>query len=110
MPDAATITSLRAARDGARTRFDAGLQQIKSDMEVRSVGARILGKVESDAQAAGSYVLDVMEDNKGIVGGTLAALGIWFFRAPITAWIEAHFGNSEPPDDAEAEFKDTIDE
>lgn len=94
MPDATTVLSLRAARDGARSRFDGEFEQIKSDMEAHSIGARIAGKVQSDAKAAGTYALDVIEDNKGVVGGTVAALGIWFFREPIIAWIEDHFGDS----------------
>lgn len=110
MSDAATVSILRAARDGARSRFENGLQQVKSDVEVRSVGARIAGKLESDAKAAGIYALDVIEDNKGLIGGTLAALGIWFFREPITAWVEEHFGGSDKPEDIQAEFEDMIDE
>lgn len=93
MPDASTVISLRAARDDMRRRFDSGLHQVKSDMEASSVGARIAGKLQDDAKAAGVYAIDVIEDNKGVIGGTVAALGIWFFREPIIAWIEAHFGD-----------------
>jgi len=93
MSDAKTVLSLRAARDGARNRFDGELEQVKSDVELHSIGARIAGKVQADAKAAGVYALDVMEDNKGVIGGTVAALGLWFFREPITEWIEDHFGD-----------------
>lgn len=110
MPDAATIASLRAARDGARARFDNGLSQVKSDMDVRNVSARVADKLQSDAKAAGTYALDVLEDNKGIIGGTVAALGVWFFREPITAWIDAHFGAADSPEDAETKFEDMNDE
>lgn len=108
MPDPSVVISLRAARDAARARFDVGLEQVKRDIEMRSVGARIAGKVQSDAKAAGIYALDVMRDNKGVVGGTIAALGVWFFREPITIWIDEHFGNTE--DDIDAMIKDATDD
>lgn len=110
MPDPSAVLSLRAARNDARARFDAGVDQVKHDMEARGVAARIAGKIQSDAKAAGAYALDVIGDNKGIVGGTVAALGIWFFREPISAWIEAHFGDVELFEDVENWFKDASDE
>ena len=71
--------------------------------------SRIAGRLQSDAKDASVYALDVISDSKGVVGGTVAALGIWFFREPITTWINAHFGDAEM-DDADAIFKDSIDE
>lgn len=110
MPDSSSVIRLRIARDAARARFDGGLGQVKQDIEARSVGARIADKIQSDAKAASVYALDVMRDNKGVVGGTVAALGIWFFREPITTWIDAHFGDAEAPNDVDATSEDLIDE
>jgi hypothetical protein len=108
MPDPETVTSLRAVRDSARARFNAGIEQVRTDIEVRGVGSRIAGKLESDAKAAGIYALDVVRDNKGIVGGTVAALGIWFFREPISDWIEEHFGEPDLLDKVKTVFEDAI--
>lgn len=110
MPDPSSVTNLRIARNAARARFDNELEQVKQDLEARSVPSRIAGRLQSDAKDASVYALDVISDSKGVVGGTVAALGIWFFREPITTWVETQFGNAETPDDVATNFEDLIDE
>lgn len=100
MPDPRSIDDLRSARNSARARFDANLEQVKSDFSARSVGSRITGKLQEEAKATAIYALDVVRDNKGIVAGTLAAIVLWLFRNPIIEWIERHFGNSEQPEES----------
>jgi hypothetical protein len=36
--------------------------------------------------------LDVADQNRGIVAGTIAALAVWFFRSPIISAIERLVG------------------
>lgn len=104
MPDPASIERLRLARNGARTRFDAMIEQVKSDFSARGVGARITDTLTEDARETAAYALDIARENKGVIAGTLAAIALWFLRNPIIAWIERHFGDDELPEAGDDNF------
>jgi hypothetical protein len=106
MSKLASIFALRDARNAARARFDAGIQQVKSDLDASSVGARIAGKLQDDAKTAANYALDVAGDNKGVIAGTTGAIALWLLRDPITGWFETHFGESDPPEHDEDSVED----
>ena len=107
MPDPRSIENLRSARNDARKRFDACLEQVKSDFSARSIGSRITGKLQEDAKATADYALDVARDNKGIIAGTLVAVMLWLFRNPIIEWIERHFGSDEQPEASADNLEET---
>lgn len=73
----------RAARAGARARLDARLAQIKGDLAARSIGGRITDKARADAVAALEQGTAVARESKGVIAGTIAALVLWAFRAPL---------------------------
>ncbi len=100
------LRSDRAARDAAKGAFGSRLDQVREDLEVRSIGGRIADKVTSDATEAAIEVADVARDNKPIVAGTLAALIAWFFRRRIAGLVNRMFGRDVLPtreDDEEKE-------
>lgn len=97
------LAQARTARDAARGVFEARLDQIRRDLEVRGVGGRMADRLGEDAKTVLDEVLDVAADSKGIIAGTIAVIALWLMRHPIVAWIsgliEDHTGNSEEDHD-----------
>lgn len=81
----ADLEQLRARRNAARSAVDAGVNQVKSDLAARSVPGRIADKARDDAFDLADQAIDVARESKGIIAGTLAALALWAFRAPLAA-------------------------
>jgi len=82
------LESDRAVRNSVRGRFDERLQQVRDDLDARGVGGRIADRISQDARDIFEEGLDVVDQNRGVVAGTIAALAIWFLRNPILASIE----------------------
>ena len=79
----------RAIRNAARDEFDMNLEQVKADLDARSVGGRIADKVSEEARFAYEEAVAVAQDNKGVLAGTLAALLVWFLRNPIIQALDS---------------------
>lgn len=93
----------RATRDAARATFDVRLAQIRQDLDARGVGGRIADKLGHDALDAFDEAVEIANQNRGIVAGTIAAVMIWLFRSPIIAWVEGLLGiEDESGDEKEA--------
>jgi hypothetical protein len=90
----------RATRNAARGVFDAHVARLKGDV---SAHGGIAGKARDEAGKrlldAGKRGLAIAGESKGIVAGTVAALGLWFFRKPLIAAARGLFGKSEQPAD-----------
>lgn len=78
----------RATRDAARAAFDARYGAIKADMDERGLAGRIVDETMEQAQGMLDEVVDMAESHRGVIGGTIAALALWFLRHPIMAWVE----------------------
>ncbi len=83
----------RAARDAARSAFDARYHAIKADMEERGLGGRIVDETMEQAQDMFDGAVDVAESHPGVIGGTIAAVALWFLRNRIMAWAEELLGH-----------------
>lgn len=81
------LAASRAARDLAKFDFDARLAQVKTDLEARGIGGRIADRVVADATDLAFEAVDIADENRGIVAGTIVAVGLWVFREPIFAWF-----------------------
>lgn len=79
----------RSARDAARLDYESHLAAIKLDLEERGIGGRIADEVTEQARALFDEAVDVAENHPAVIGGTIAAIGLWVLRNPIIAWIEA---------------------
>lgn len=86
----------RANRSAARGLFDANLQQVRADLEARGVGGRIADKAKSEVTEAMAQGLEIAAESKGVIAGTVAALALWFFRAPLIAALQGLFDREEP--------------
>jgi hypothetical protein len=90
----------RATRNAARGAFDRHLARLKGDVEAHG---GIAGKAKDEAGKrlldAGKQGLAIAGESKGIIAGTVAALGLWFFRKPLIDAASSLFSKSEQPDD-----------
>ncbi len=79
----------KVARDTAKLAVDSGLAQVKLDLAARGVGGRVADEVVERAKLVFDEAVYVVEDNPGIVGGTIAAIVLWFVRNPIIDWFDS---------------------
>lgn len=86
----------RSTRTAARGVFDANLAQVKADLEARSVPGRIADKADREVRDALATGLDVASESKGIIAGVIAALALWFFRAPLLALVRDLLTDDDP--------------
>ena len=97
MPSAAErqFRSERASRDAAREQLDTEISRIKGDMEERGIGGRIADEASAKAMAALDEAAEIASESKGVIGGTLALLALWFFRRPILDALAALMGSHQ---------------
>jgi len=88
---AAQVMADRVARDAARARFDAHYQVLKSDIEERGFGGRIADEATEQLKLMFDEAAAVVEEHPAAVGGTLAALVLWFLRNPIMSLADRLF-------------------
>jgi hypothetical protein len=96
MPSAAEqlVMAERESRDAARARLDQQVGRLRSDIEQRGIGGWIADEASSKALAALDEASLVASESKGIIGGALVLLLMWFFRTPIMSAFEAMLDES----------------
>ena len=100
--NAADFIAARAARESAREAFETRRAAIRDDLEARGIGGRLADRIGSQAADFLDQGIDIADQHRGIVAGTIAALAVWFLRNPIIAALDAMFG-SEDEDHASEE-------
>lgn len=83
----------KAARDHAKTAFDANLAQVKLDLEARGVAGRVADEVAENAKMVFDEAADVAQEHPGVIGGTIAALMLWLLRNPIIGLLDDLIGS-----------------
>ena len=73
----------RALRDAAKGTFDANVARVRADLDARGIGGRIIDKATGDVKAAALEAVEIADQNRGIVAGTVGALVLWFARKPL---------------------------
>ncbi len=81
----------RIARDTAKAVFDARYGALKADFEARGLAGRILDEAIEQAADMLDEAVTVVEEHPVAIGGTFAAVLLWFLRNPIIAGIEKLF-------------------
>jgi len=95
----------RKLRDAALEVFSADLRFIKQDLHARSVGKRITDRVGESALEVVDEAVDYAEANRGYVAAAVAAIVLWFTRAPLLNGLARIFGfddeaEEQPADEA----------
>jgi hypothetical protein len=82
------MSSERVRRDTAKAVLSRRVEQLRCDLEARSIGGRIVDKVAGDVSETAAEAADIVRSNKPVVAGTVLALTAWLFRNPIIALVE----------------------
>ncbi|MCB2049598.1 MAG: hypothetical protein KDE32_15440 [Novosphingobium sp.] len=97
MPSAAEqlVRVERANRDAARATLDTEIARIRGDIEQRGIGGRIADEASAKALAALDDASQIASESKGVIGGTIALLVLWFFRKPILSALASLFDSGD---------------
>ena len=87
----------RASRDAARADLDGQVARIRGDLEQRGIGGRIADEAAAKAFAALDDAAAIASESKGVIGGTLALLALWYFRRPIFSAFAALLSMDDEP-------------
>jgi hypothetical protein len=85
----------RALRDAALEVFSADLRFIREDLHARSVSQRITDRIGDSAMDIVDEAVDFAEANRGRVAAAVAAMVLWFTRAPLLDGLSRIFGTNE---------------
>lgn len=82
------IAEARARRDAARAALDGRIALFKP----ATLRGRALEMARSQTVDALETGLDIARESKGVIAGVIAALGLWFMRRPLLAWLDGLLG------------------
>jgi hypothetical protein len=82
----------RAVRNEAWEVFEEDWSQIRADLDARGVGGRIADKAGEEAREVFDTAIAVADENRSVVGGTVAALLLWLLRNPLIDLVRRLFG------------------
>jgi hypothetical protein len=82
----------RKLRDAALDVFSTDLRFIREDLRVKGVGERIADRIGSSAMDIVDEAVDYAEANTGRVAAAMAAVVLWFARAPLVNGLSRIFG------------------
>jgi hypothetical protein len=90
----------RALRDAALALFKADLRFIREDLEQRGIGERVTDRLGESAKEFVDDAVDYAGDHKSVVAAGIAAVVLWFARAPILHALGELFGSGDDEGDA----------
>lgn len=95
----------RALRDDALALFKTDLRFIRLDLEQRGIGERVADRLGDSTKEFVDDAVDYAGDHKSVVAAALAAVVLWFARAPILHGLGELFASEddEADDDVEQE-------
>lgn len=99
----------RALRDAALEVFSTDLRFIRQDLRARSVGKRITDRIGDSAMDIVDEAVDYAEANRGSIAAAVAAIVLWFARAPLLNGLARIFGvegDDEEQESGDARSKD----
>jgi hypothetical protein len=82
----------RALRDAALEVFSTDLHFIRQDLRARSVGKRLTDRIGDSAMEIVDEAVDYAEANRGKIAAAVAAVVLWFARAPLLNALSRIFG------------------
>lgn len=82
----------RKLRDAALEVFSTDLRFIREDLRARGVGERITDRIGDSAMELVDEAVDYAEVNTGRVAAAVAAIVLWFARAPLLNGLARLFG------------------
>jgi len=77
------LSADRDVRDEARALLTERFNRLKTGLEERGLGQRMADEAAVRARAVATEAIEVANDSRGVVIGTLAVLAAWLLRKPI---------------------------
>lgn len=93
----------RQLRDAALEVFSADLRFIRQDLHARSVGKRITDRIGDSAMDIVDEAVDYAEANRGRVAAAVAAIVLWFARAPLLNGLARIFGMDDDDEEQDGD-------
>jgi len=79
------LAVLRAKRDAARADLLRRIEAAKALQNPKVLGQRIKADIELHSRNALVQAMEIAGDNRGVLAGTLTALGLWLARRQVLA-------------------------
>jgi hypothetical protein len=92
----------KALRDAALALFKADLRFIRNDLDRRGVGERVTDRLGDGARELADDALDYATAHKGVVATAIAAVILWFARAPLLRALGEMFDGDDGEPEQEA--------
>ena len=73
----------RALREQARAGFANRVERLRDQLSPEALAARVLDDITYKTRGVVGQAIEIASDNRGVLIGTLAALGVWAARKPI---------------------------
>ncbi len=73
----------KAVRDAALALVKADVDQLRADLGVRTIGARVVDRVSESASDMLDEAADLVDNNRGVLAALVAALLVWLARNAI---------------------------
>ena len=75
-----TLAQLRATRNRARAGFAGRVEKLRGEMSAEALTTRILKDLTYRTSGVVGQAVEIASDNRGVLIGALAALGLWATR------------------------------
>lgn len=99
MKVARQLAADKALRDAALALFKADLRFIRNDLDRRGIGERVADRLGDGARELADDALDYATAHKGVVATAVAAVVLWFVRAPLLRALGEMFdGDDDEPE------------
>ena len=92
------LADAQALRDAAKKIFLDDLRFVRADLDARGIGGRIADRLGDSALDVFDEAVDYAGENKGTVAAVVAAVVLWFARAPILHGLAEVLGLDEEQD------------
>lgn len=83
------LSELKAARDAARKRLTERVGRLKSDAAPGGIAKRAMDDIAYRSSIGARHLIEIANDNRGIVAGTVTALALWLAREPLGLALSA---------------------
>lgn len=78
-----SLSEARAQRDSARKLVRDDIARLKGDLAEQPIPERVAETAKQEAAELATTTLEVANENRLVIAGTLAALVAWFARRPL---------------------------
>jgi hypothetical protein len=91
-----TLAEARALRTEAWALVKADMERLRDGLAEKPIGQRIKDKAVDEAMDVVDGAVAVANDNKAVIGATLAALAGWAFRGPLWKIVQQWLPDDRP--------------